>query len=270
MWGTLLVPVDLLFPAAGILTTVAALRRKPQPRQERLPPASAGELIATAAALACVAVGPNILVVALTPGMPDMHVLARSVLIPSVMIIAIIGFASRSLGLHRLANRLWTGAWAGAAATGMLDAVRLTGFSFGLMPGNMPRMFGVLILNTMATGPSVLSDIIGYLYHFWVGACFGLTLTLLCGKVRWWVGLVWALIIELGMMTTPPMVVAMDTGYFGLKFGPGLFIVSLMAHIVYGIFLGLLLAKYTAHHGHILQLASAAVQASKASEGRRA
>jgi hypothetical protein len=36
------------------------------------------------------------------------------------------------------------------------------------MPGNMPRMFGVLILNTMAAGPSPFSDFLGYLYHYWV------------------------------------------------------------------------------------------------------
>jgi len=253
MLGTLITPLDLLFPSAGILATAMALKRKAEPRQEVLPPASLAERVATVVALVSVAVGPNILVVALTPGMPEMHLLARYALVPSLVILLVIGLASRSLGWRRLANRLWTGAWVGAAATGTLDAVRLTGFSMGLMPGNMPRMFGVLILNTMATGPTVLSDIIGYLYHYWVGACFGLTLTLLFGKVRWWAGLVWALIIELGMMTTPPMVVAMDTGYFGLKHGPGLLTVSMTAHIVFGVFLGLLLERYTAHRGHLLQ-----------------
>jgi hypothetical protein len=120
------------------------------------------------------------------------------------------------------------------------------------MPGNMPRMFGVLILNTMAAGPSPFSDFLGYLYRYWVGACFGLTLTLVCGKGRWWYGLIWGLIIEIGMMTTPPMVIAMDTGFFGLKRGFGLLEVSLLAHIVYGSFLGLLVERHTRHKGSLL------------------
>src|SRR3989304_3587325 len=52
-----------------------------------------------------------------------------------------------------------------------------------------------------------------------------------------WAGLRSGLIIEAGMMTPPPMVVAMDTGYFGLKLGRGLlngvFIGSLIPHISY-------------------------------------
>ncbi|MBI4544106.1 MAG: hypothetical protein HY703_02795, partial [Gemmatimonadetes bacterium] len=57
------------------------------------------------------------------------------------------------------------GLWVGAAATGVLDVIRLTGFSLGIMPGNMPRMYGVLFLDRMALGPSVASDLVGYLYH---------------------------------------------------------------------------------------------------------
>ena len=57
------------------------------------------------------------------------------------------------------------------------------------------------------------------------------------------------------MMTTPPMVTAMDTGYFGLKLGHGLlngvFIGSLIPHISYGVPLGLLLERYTRHRGTI-------------------
>lgn len=261
MLGDLLVPADFLFPAAGILATVVALKRKAEQRQEVLAPAAVTEFLLTLIALLCVAVGPNILVVALTPGMPEMHLLTRYALIPSLVVLAAIGLISRWLGWRCLTNRLWTGMWVGAVTTGVLDAVRLTGFSLGLMPGNMPRMFGVLILNTMATGPTVGSDIIGYLYHYWVGACFGLTLTLLFGKVRWWAGPVWALVIEVGMMTTPPMVVAMDTGYFGFKSGSGLFITSLVAHVAYGVFLGVLIEKYTVHRGHVVQLGKAAFQA---------
>lgn len=244
---------DLLFALSGTVLGILGLCRN-KGEEKTSPPCSFAELTATAIAIACAAIGPNILVVALTPGMPKMHVLAKFVLVPSIIILGCVYLFSQKLGWVRLTNRIWTGIWTGAAATGMLDVIRLSGFYLGLMPGNMPRMFGVLIFNTMATGPTPFSDILGSLYHFWVGACFGLTLTLICGKVRWWAGLIWGLLIEVGMMTTPPMVVAMDTGYFGLKFGLGLLLVSLIAHIVYGIFLGFLAEKYTLHRGSIFQI----------------
>lgn len=57
------------------------------------------------------------------------------------------------------------------------------------------------------------------------------------------------------MMTTPPMVVAMGSGYFGLNLGKGIlngvFLGSLVPHISYGIALGLLLERYTLHKGSI-------------------
>ncbi len=57
------------------------------------------------------------------------------------------------------------------------------------------------------------------------------------------------------MMITPPMVIAMDTGYFGLRLGQGIangvFIGSLIPHISYGVALGLLLERYMRHRGTI-------------------
>lgn len=259
---------DFIFPLAGVgLTLWALLRREKRevtfllrerpevwPAEVLPPPSSMKELLATALALLCAAVGPNILVIATTPGMPGMHVLGKYVLVPSIVVLTLTYLYARQKHLDRLSNRIWTGVWTGFIATGTLDVIRLTGFSLGWMPGNMPRMFGVMLLGTMAQGPTPLSDFVGYLYHFWVSSCFGLVLTLVVGKARWWAGLIWALIIEVGMMTTPPMVVAMDTGFFGWKFGPGLFGVSLTAHVVYGVFLGLLAQRYVRHRGSLWAL----------------
>mgnify|MGYP001600045870 FL=1 len=50
------------------------------------------------------------------------------------------------------------------------------------------------------------------------------------------------------------MVVAMDTGYFGLKFGPGLLATSLTAHVALGVVLGMLAERYVRHKGSILGL----------------
>ncbi|MBI1954961.1 MAG: hypothetical protein HYS38_01045 [Acidobacteria bacterium] len=184
-----------------------------------------------------------------------MPILVRWALIPSIVLLAIVWAVAARLRLERLTNRIWTGVWVGFGCTAALDVFRLISFSLGLLPGNMPRMFGVLIFDTMALGPTPLSDFVGGLYHYWVSVCFGLTYTLLVGRTRWWGGLIWGLIIEVGMMTTPPMVVAMGTGYFGLKLGKGLlngvFLGSLVPHISFGIALGLLLERYVRSRGHL-------------------
>ncbi len=247
--------MDALFVGFAVAISIRQLvRRKNPPAPDSTGPANWVEVLLTGTALLTAAVGPNILVVATTPGMPGMGALAKKVLLPSIGLLAVAWIAASRLNLARLSNRIGVGVWTGAAATGFLDPIRLTGFHLGLMPGDMPRMFGVMILDRMALGPSPVSDFVGHLYHFWAGACFGLAYTLLVGRFRWWGGLVWGLIIEIGMMTTPPMVVAMDTGYFGVKFGPGLFGTSLVAHVAFGIVLGLLCERYVRHSGTVLGL----------------
>jgi hypothetical protein len=176
--------IDILFVVAGGFITVFMLRRRWQapPAEDYPHRANMAELILTALALVVAAIGPNILVIALTPGMPEMPLLVKWALIPSLVLLVLVWVIAKSLGMVRLTNRIWTGVWVGAATTAALDVVRLTGFQIGLMPGNMPRMFGVLILDQMAEGPSTLSDFVGSLYHYWVSACFGLTYALLVGN----------------------------------------------------------------------------------------
>lgn len=250
--------IDILFIVGGLAGIVAGfMRRKHVPPPEVAPPASVTEFVLTALALVPAAVGVNVLVVALTPGMPSMNALTKAALLPSIALMIAVWMIAHRLRLERLRNRIWTGIWIGAVATAALDIIRLTGFSLGWLPGNNPRMFGVLILDQMARGPSDLSDFVGSLYHYWVGATLGLTYTLLVGRTRWWGALIWGGgLVELGMMTTPPMVVAMGVGYFGLNYGHGweVLATSVPAHIAFGAVLGLLLERYTKHKGWIFLL----------------
>lgn len=255
----LVTPIDLAFVAVGLAVTVWGLRRRwTVPALDPPPAASREELVLTALALVPAAVGPNVLVVALTPGMPGMPILVGWALLPSILLLIAVWMIAYARGHGRLTNRIWSGIWVGFVTTAALDFFRLASFTLGLLPGNMPRMFGVLIFDTMAMGPTPASDVVGGLYHYWVSACFGLTYSLVMGRTRWWGGLIWGLIIEVGMMTTPPMVVAMDTGYFGLRLGRGLlngvFIGSLIPHISYGIALGLLLERYLRHEGTLFTI----------------
>lgn len=250
--------IDILFVVAGVLAIATGfLRQRQVPPPMSPPAASLGEVLLTVLALIPAAVGVNVLVVALTPGMPSMNLLTMTVLLPSIALLLVVWIAAWRMGFERLTNRIWTGIWVGAAATAALDIIRLTGFSLGWLPGNNPRMFGVLILDQMAQGPDDLSDFVGSLYHFWAGATLGLTYTLLFGRTRWWGGLIFGGgFVELGMMITPPMVIVMGVGYFGLKYGRGweVLATSVPAHIAFGTVLGLLLERYTRHQGWILPL----------------
>lgn len=252
--------VDFFFAGCGAALSIWLILRRPCASLpgKGAPTSSMGEVMAMGFALLVAAIGPNTLVLALAPGMPEMPVLGKYILLPSIVLLAVLTLICAKAGIYpSFVERVIVGAAMGAIATGTLDLVRLTGFHLGWLPGNMPRMFGVLLLDRMAEGPTLSSDILGYLYHYWVGACFGLTLALVMGRPKWWHGLVWGLLIELGMMTTPPMVIAMDTGYFGLKYKDGwqILATSVPAHIVYGIVIGTLLNRYVSRQGTILDFA---------------
>ena len=142
-------------------------------------------------------------------------------------------------------RRIVVGLSMGAVATIALDAVRQTGVVNGWLPGDTIVMFG-----KMATGSRNFSLFypVGELVHYMNGAGFGLFYAFVFGGRQsyvagaWW-GMVWGLLVEIGMMTLPPM--APMVGMFGINFRwPELFILTLVAHIVFGLTLGLLVQHF--------------------------
>jgi len=172
------------------------------------------------------------------------------VLLPALVVLGVIWlYAARTY--PRLANRIGAGLAAGLIASVGLDIVRLTGVALGAFPGDMPTMFGQMITGRMDTGAGVLMA--GYAYHALNGATFGLMFTLLAGKAWWPWGLAWGLFFELGMMTLPP--VPMMAGPFGIYgFWPGLFVASFIAHVVFGVILGVLAERWVRDKGTIVAL----------------
>jgi hypothetical protein len=132
---------------------------------------------------------------------------------------------------------------AGAVATLGLEVVRLTGFWLGFMPGNLPRLMGVLLLNRFAVGPSLASDVAGWAYHLWNGACFGLMYVLIFGTCRRWVGTVFGIGIGIGFMLSP-VVSALGVGFLGLQFSRGFPITVTLAHAAFGALLGWLTSRW--------------------------
>ncbi len=99
-------------------------------------------------------------------GVYTLPIMAIRFLLPAVAGLVVIAALVRG-NQPALASGIVWGALAGALATMPLEAVRLTGFHFDFMPGNLPRLMGVLLLNRFAQGPSTASDLAGWAYHFW-------------------------------------------------------------------------------------------------------
>ena len=182
------------------------------------------------------AIGPKIIRVAHEFGGPYM----LYVYIPAMILLVWIILHSRK-NYPDLYRRIVIGLAAGAIATIGLDWIRQMGVIAGWLPADTPEMFG-----KMVTGSNDFVEYywVGQFIHFMNGANFGLFFTLVFGNygsykktVSWAIG--WMLIMELGMMTGPPM--GPMVGLFGVKWmWPQLFALTFVAHVVHGIILGLL------------------------------
>ena len=187
-----------------------------------------------------VRMGPQVLQIA--------HEFARWYLplvwIPGLLVLGGIALYARRRhpGLFR---RIVVGFGMGALATVALDVFREAGVIYGWLPGDTAVMFG-----KMATGSPNFTTYypVGLLVHYLNGANFGLFFAFVWGKrssyrnaVLW--ATAWVAIIELGMMTLPPM--GPITGLFGYNYAwPQLFLLTLAAHLAFGIALGLLVQHF--------------------------
>jgi hypothetical protein len=130
--------------------------------------------------LAAASVSPLIFPIA-ESGRSSMDILAKLALLPvAALLLATVGLLYRAN--DSLARISAAGLAAGAVATIALEVIRLPCFWLGFMPGNLPRLMGVLLLDQFASGPSLKSDIAGWAYHFWNGASFGLIYVLVFGR----------------------------------------------------------------------------------------
>jgi hypothetical protein len=167
-------------------------------------------------------------------GYGSLHRLAGVLVLPAAVALLVAWALSRRLGATALACARSRGAAAGAAATLALEAIRYTGFWLGFMPGNLPQLMGVLLLDRFALGPTTASNLAGFAYHFWNGASFGVIFALLVGRrSRWW-GIPYGLAIGAGFLSSP-VVQALGVGIFGRDFGWHFAATVLSAHIVSGL-----------------------------------
>lgn len=162
------------------------------------------------------AISPNVFVAA-QAGVAEFSTLVIQFLLPSVGLILLLILLAKFLKFRDITRLAINGIVAGIIATIALEIFRETGFRLGTMPGDLPRLMGVLMLNQFASGPDILSDLAGWAYHFWNGAAFGLIFSLLLGQGKIWYGLVYGLVIGIVFMVSP-VVKSLGIGLFGVDF----------------------------------------------------
>jgi hypothetical protein len=194
------------------------------------------KIILSLFALIAAGVAPNLFVIA-EAGYASLSDLAVEFLIPSILFLTLIIVVSWFTEERQLTRQIKNGIMAGIIGTIGLEIIRETGFRLGGMPGELPELMGVLLLNRFADGPSLISNVAGWSYHFWNGASFGIIYSIIAGKGKLWIGTFYGIVIGIGFMISP-VVVALGVGEFGTDFGWGFPVIVTLAHIAFGTILG--------------------------------
>jgi hypothetical protein len=204
------------------------------------------ELVATGIVLAAAGVSP-LMFVGAAAGYGTMNFYAKFALLPAIFVVIAIAMIARMRHWDRLYRGILIATVAGPLATLGLEAVRIIGFRiFHAMPGSMPMLMGVLITDRFMLGPNLWSDLAGWADHILVnGIGFALVYVLVFGRPRWWKAVPYAWAIATVFMLSPDMKMLGDIGYFGLAMGPGFAITVYLAHTLFGLILGTIVARWS-------------------------
>ncbi|HEY3383516.1 MAG TPA: hypothetical protein VGK32_17255 [Vicinamibacterales bacterium] len=175
-------------------------------------------------------------------GYGSLHALSLALILPAAAALVAAWGVLAWRGSSVQAGLLARGALSGALATFALEAVRYPGFRLGFMPGNLPQLMGVLLLDRFALGPSTASNLAGFAYHFWNGASFGIIYALLAGRRSPWWAVPYSITVGLGFLASP-VVLALGVGPFGREFGWHFAATVLTAHAAFGLALTALMAR---------------------------
>jgi len=174
-----------------------------------------------------------------------MRLFTLAVFLPACGVLIALAMHDRWRGNGRTCQIILIGTIAGLTAAVAYDIFRLP-FVFskswglaGIFP-SLPLfkvfpMFGAMILG-QASSASLAAHLTGWLYHFSNGATFGVMYaTLVNGQWRrlWPVAIVFAVGLELAMLFTP------YPATFGIRVTEIFVVVTLSAHLVFGVTMGL-------------------------------
>ena len=151
---------------------------------------------------------------------------------PAVILMMIIGLYSwqRRLPFWR---RLRAGLAAGALGLIAYDTVRFAIYSSGVLSfypfHALPRLGSLMTGEPPEASAAIFA---GWLYHFWNGFNFAIIYALVAGPRRWFWGVAWAMMLEIGMLLSYPTFLAVKNDW-------SFRIVSMVGHIVYGAVIGI-------------------------------
>ena len=167
----------------------------------------------------------------------SMRTFACSVLPPATLALAWIAYTARHEPRDAKNPYTWIvhGAMGGIVAACAYDLYRLPFVLNGAPLFKVFPRFGELLLG--ANDPRWLVHLLGWTYHFSNGAALGIMFLALVTRpsprVLFLGAVVWAMFIELMLLLTP------YTGFFGLTMNGRLIFLTLSAHLIFGIILGL-------------------------------
>jgi hypothetical protein len=175
-------------------------------------------------------------------GYSTLHDLAYLAIVPAAVLLVLAWALLRKSSAAGLAVLVRDGAVAGALATVAIEAVRYSGFWMGFMPGNLPELMGVLLLDRFALGPTAASTLVGFAYHFWNGACFGIIFALGRFNLPVWWAVPYGAALGVGFLISP-VVQGLGVGIFGVNFGWHFAATVLTAHLAFGTAMAVMLRR---------------------------
>ena len=178
--------------------------------------------------------------------------------IPATALLILIAFIDLAKGDRRLWRAVVIGAVGGLLASFAYDLYRLPWVitaidKIGPMCLRLPLykvfpQFGAMILGQpyplqqTDSQYKLLTHVVGWLYHFSNGVTFGVMYMALIGDATrrsWLWAIVLAVGLELAMLFTP------YTGFFGIPLTALFIVVTLTAHLIFGVALGLFARKWS-------------------------
>jgi hypothetical protein len=137
----------------------------------------------------------------------------------------------------------------GLVATFAYDGVRLALFLLGIIsePFKSIEQWGVLI---SGVDDEQLSQISGWLFHFWNGTSFGMFFALAFGRPTLLKGVLWGLFLELALLITAPSLLA-------LTIQDEFLTSSIVGHLAYGAVLAITVVGAKRNNWSVLEIANA-------------
>jgi hypothetical protein len=197
-----------------------------------------------------------------------MRIFTPLIFLPALLALFAFAVLDRWRGDGRLWRAVWTGLVAGVLAAVAYDMFRLPfvfakqwGIESIVPPMNLFKVFprfGAMVLGQPIEQVeySLAAHVIGWIYHFSNGATFGVIYLAIIGdgaRRHWMWAVFFALALELGMLFTPYPAV------FGIHVTTRFVIVTVLAHAIFGVGLGLSVRQLARHPRFMLVHANPSV-----------